>query len=79
MLSFEQNGALSRWRGRSYACDTSDIMGCYSILNHFSLSAYKLPHPQCSAPELLLSANLYLRSTVDTALEIWQQLSSERD
>jgi hypothetical protein len=38
-----------------------------------------LPHPQCSAPELLLSANLYLRSTVDTALEIWQQLSSERD
>jgi len=32
--------ALSRWRGRRYACDTSDIMGCYSILNRFSPSVY---------------------------------------
>ena len=76
-------------------------MGCHSLLNRFSPSAYKalffrilqaktdsipiiyphlpqtpaahykLPYPQCSAPAVLLSANLCLRSTVDTALEIW--------
>jgi hypothetical protein len=31
---------------------------------------HKSPYPQCSAPAVLLSANLCQRSTVDTALEI---------
>src|ERR1019366_8911576 len=31
---------------------------------------HKSPYPQCSAPTVLLSANLYARSTVDTALWI---------
>jgi hypothetical protein len=35
----------------------------------------KLPYPQCSAPVVPPSAALYLRSTVDTAPEIFQQLS----
>jgi hypothetical protein len=32
-----------------------------------------LPYPQCSAPKVLPVANLSLRSTVDTALEILRQ------
>jgi hypothetical protein len=47
------------------------------------MTNYKLVK-MCAASTMLrtgtpVSANLYLRSTVDTALEIWQQLSSERD
>jgi len=39
-----------------------------------ALAAYcKWPYPQCSAPTTLLPANLYQRSTVDTAVLIYRQ------
>jgi hypothetical protein len=38
---------------------------------------HKSPYPQCSAPTVLLSANLYARSTVDTALWISHQPSQD--
>jgi PAS domain-containing protein len=76
-----------RWHNYTGIClEDATGCGCRAAIHPEDLEQsqtpaayYKLPHPQCSAPELLLSANLYLRSTVDTALEIWQQLSSERD
>ena len=39
-----------------------------------ALAAYsKSPYPQCSASTILPPANLYQRSTVDTALLIYRQ------
>jgi hypothetical protein len=37
-----------------------------------------VPYPQCSAPAASVTGNLYTRSTVDTALGIYQQLCLRR-
>ena len=39
---------------------------------------HKSPDPQCSAPTVLLPAKLYAQSTVDTALEIFRQVTGWR-